>query len=697
MAYARLAYTCDGNATQFPVTFDYVLQSHVEVRLDDVVQTDSLDYFWPSDGVIEFYSAPPIGSTLLFTRKTSQGYRLVDYQTGGILSEELLNTDSVQTFFMAQEALDIAELTMGKEGTDNWDAQYRQIRNLPTPTLSHEAVNLGFIQNEYGNVTAVKNNEANITTTAGSIDSVNTVAGSIDNVNIVGNDIANVNEVADNLDYIHAQQGAINTVADNITDVASLAAQLDSVLTVAATFVTAEDAPTTPGIGDRWYQPSSNGLFIWDGVDWQEAAKYATIRNYQYTVTANRTVFNGVDDNGATLNLPNQGFTEVLLNGVVLVPGQDYIQNSSAQITLQGTAVAQDVVVIRAWTPYLTAEMTAFEAIQTSVLNNQTDVTTKLAAATAQATLAGDWAKKLGTTVDGVDFSAKYNAQLAETHMNNANTYKTNAANSATLAANWAAQATGTVDGTSYSAKVYAANSASSATAAANSASAAAGSATAAAASAASAARADFDIGSATAPGVAFLNDPNTGIYQPAADQLAITTGGTQRLLASSAGITVPGVLNGAGYIESGARGHQISGQWYGSTTDYASSSTTTFYGPNIVFTPMRTSGGVINIIWTAYNRQASAGRYAGIYSQLQYLDSAGVWQSIGEDSLDAGYYADGGTNYDFNITTLQYAVTQTAGFLNGGNHTFRVKHHGYGDSTTSVYNWRAFVTEHEA
>jgi hypothetical protein len=42
--------------------------------------------------------------------------------------------------------------------------------------------------------------------------------------------------------------------------------------------------------------------------------------------------------------------------------------------------------------------------------------------------------------------------------------------------------------------------------------------------------------GTAAAPGIGFESDPNTGIYRPGADQLAISTGGTGRLFVDSAG-----------------------------------------------------------------------------------------------------------------------------------------------------------------
>jgi len=47
--------------------------------------------------------------------------------------------------------------------------------------------------------------------------------------------------------------------------------------------------------------------------------------------------------------------------------------------------------------------------------------------------------------------------------------------------------------------------------------------------------------GSATAPSVTFTGDTDTGVYASAANEVAITTGGTQRLKVSSAGVAISG------------------------------------------------------------------------------------------------------------------------------------------------------------
>ena len=46
-------------------------------------------------------------------------------------------------------------------------------------------------------------------------------------------------------------------------------------------------------------------------------------------------------------------------------------------------------------------------------------------------------------------------------------------------------------------------------------------------------------LGTAAAPSIAFTGDINTGIYSPGADQLAIATGGTEKLIVTSTGLGV--------------------------------------------------------------------------------------------------------------------------------------------------------------
>jgi len=61
-----------------------------------------------------------------------------------------------------------------------------------------------------------------------------------------------------------------------------------------------------------------------------------------------------------------------------------------------------------------------------------------------------------------------------------------------------------------------------------------------------------FAAGSATNPSISFASDPNTGIYSPGADQVAISTNGSQRLLVDSSGNIGIGGSVGFGRITHG-------------------------------------------------------------------------------------------------------------------------------------------------
>src|SRR5512133_1719707 len=55
--------------------------------------------------------------------------------------------------------------------------------------------------------------------------------------------------------------------------------------------------------------------------------------------------------------------------------------------------------------------------------------------------------------------------------------------------------------------------------------------------------------GSAAAPSIAPTGDTDTGIYASAANEIAISTGGTQRFKASSAGVNVTGAVAATGAV----------------------------------------------------------------------------------------------------------------------------------------------------
>jgi len=122
-----------------------------------------------------------------------------------------------------------------------------------------------------------------------------------------------------------------------------------------------------------------------------------------------------------------------------------------------------------------------------------------------------------------------------------------------------------------------------------------------------------FAAGSATNPSISFASDPNTGIYSPGADQVAISTSGTGRLFVNSAGnvgvgtaspnqpLEVSGIIRGGSY------------QFGASTTDTAEYiGFSNSNGPSIEFWGSATANTGSFLIKTASTERAridSSGR----------------------------------------------------------------------------------------
>lgn len=139
MATSRISYVGDGVTTDFVVPFPYLTKSHVKVSIDVVEQLSG--WSWLSSSVIRFTAAPAAASVVLIRRVTSPTVRLVDFINGGQLTEADLDMDSLQCFYLAQEANDNIESTMAIDlGDARWNAQNLQMKNLGAPTEASHAV-----------------------------------------------------------------------------------------------------------------------------------------------------------------------------------------------------------------------------------------------------------------------------------------------------------------------------------------------------------------------------------------------------------------------------------------------------------------------------------------------------------------------------------------------------------------------------
>ena len=212
MANSFVRYTGDGSTTQYAVSFSYRDQADVTVTINGVVTTA---FTWNSAGTqITFTSPPASSSAIEIRRRTSQTSRLVDYAAGSVLTENDLDEDSNQAFFMSQEAIDDAGDVIKLDAANfQWDVQNKRLTNVADPVDNTDAVNKQFIST----------NIPNITTVAGISSDVTDVANIASNVTAVANDATDIGTVASNI-------ADVSTVATNISDVVTVANDLNEAI-----------------------------------------------------------------------------------------------------------------------------------------------------------------------------------------------------------------------------------------------------------------------------------------------------------------------------------------------------------------------------------------------------------------------------------------------------------------------------------
>ena len=135
-------YEADGSAVNFSLTFPYLLEEHISVFKNGVLQTLTTDWSWLNASEIQMVVAPADGDLITIKRNTQNTERFVNFEDGGVLRETTLDLDSNQLFYLSQEAIDTTNFNLAINSTDSTiDAQNNKIINLANGTTSTDAVN----------------------------------------------------------------------------------------------------------------------------------------------------------------------------------------------------------------------------------------------------------------------------------------------------------------------------------------------------------------------------------------------------------------------------------------------------------------------------------------------------------------------------------------------------------------------------
>nr|BAR31525.1 tail fiber [uncultured Mediterranean phage uvMED] len=259
MANSFVRYTGNNSTTSYSIPFSYRATEDLTVTLAGVATTAfTLN---AAGTTLTFNTAPANSVAIEIRRKTSQTTRLTDYADGSVLTENDLDTDSTQAFFMGQEAIDDANDVIKPSSTNfQWDATSKRIINVTNPVDNQDVATKHYLENTWlssadkttlnnvnSNIAAintVNSNMSAITTTNSNATNINLVATNMPSVTTVATDIAKVIAVANDLaeavsevetvaDDLNETTSEIDTVANAITNVDLVGNSIANVNTVA--------------------------------------------------------------------------------------------------------------------------------------------------------------------------------------------------------------------------------------------------------------------------------------------------------------------------------------------------------------------------------------------------------------------------------------------------------------------------------
>lgn len=238
MAYSYVQYVGNGSTVAFSVPFPYIAQAHVKVRVNGVLKTLGTDYIWASASSIQFVTAPATGLTVDIRRESSLGARLVDFQDGSTLTEAILDADSNQNFYLAQEAVDAVASNIALDTDGVFDAKSRRIKNVADPVNPQDTVTKNWAETSMTSQVAQATAQAtaSASSAASAAASAALVAANKTNIDAVAANATNINTVAAdkaNIDIVAADKANIDAVAGNKTNIDAVAANNTNITTVA--------------------------------------------------------------------------------------------------------------------------------------------------------------------------------------------------------------------------------------------------------------------------------------------------------------------------------------------------------------------------------------------------------------------------------------------------------------------------------
>lgn len=141
MADSTKTFTGDGVTTNFSIDIEYLEQDDITVTVDEV----STSFTFVDSNTIQITPAPVNGAAGVIIR-TTDTTRKVDFQDASTITEALLDLNSNQLLYIAQEAIEKVANNMGLDLNDNkWDADNKVIKDAGDPVNAQDVVTLNYM------------------------------------------------------------------------------------------------------------------------------------------------------------------------------------------------------------------------------------------------------------------------------------------------------------------------------------------------------------------------------------------------------------------------------------------------------------------------------------------------------------------------------------------------------------------------
>lgn len=156
-------YTATANQTSFSYSFPVLLESHVAVEINGLKKTFNTDYLVDkATSVVTLQLGGIVGAgasegeIVRIRRQSNPSTDLVDFADGSRLSASRLDLAYQHNRYLNEEASEISDGAIGEvtaDGSTFLDAQFREIKNLPAPTVNSSAANKLYVDSKIATTT----------------------------------------------------------------------------------------------------------------------------------------------------------------------------------------------------------------------------------------------------------------------------------------------------------------------------------------------------------------------------------------------------------------------------------------------------------------------------------------------------------------------------------------------------------------